>query len=99
MAKILSLAEISNCRHHLYGVRDKVTEYCDAISRVLALYESDDVVQTFFASGSFGQSQYEDLKRLEKALKNYANSVSSELVPKTAEYLSTQEALVTGGED
>ena len=99
MARILSHAEIEACIHDLYEVRDRTAEYCEAISRIISLYESDETVQSLFASGSFGQEQYADLKLLEQSVNNYLHELSQQLVPKTAKYLFEQEKLVTGGED
>lgn len=99
MASILSENELYSVRSDINTIRSQLNEYLNNISIVLSSYKTDPTVETFFASGQFGQAQFDDLLELQQSLEGFINEANDVLIPATLSYVNTQLELVQKGEN
>ena len=95
---LLSESELYALRSDILAIRNGLEEYLANITKVLDSYTNDSTVQSLFASGSFGNEQYNDLLLLKNSLNSFVMEANNSLIPVTASYI-TQLELVQVGED
>lgn len=96
---LLSESELYALRSDILAIRNGLEEYLANITKVLDSYTNDSTVQSLFASGSFGNEQYNDLLLLKNSLNSFVMEANNSLIPVTASYITTQLELVQVGED
>ena len=90
---ILSVEELNQVRRELERLPNALTEYVESIELILNAYMNDATAQSFFASGNFGKSQYEDLLKIKQGLTVYLDATKNKLIPTTINYVNRQLSL------
>lgn len=62
LTKILSKEDISTIIEGMAMYNNAMRSYRDALNTIIESFEDEDIVQSFFFSGNFGQQQMERLK-------------------------------------
>ena len=79
--------------------KESVTNYSNNISKLLNLFENQEVVQSFFKSGQFGKEQMNKIQEIYENLKKYNEELfykDNSIIDRTEKYLSTN-ANIEGG--
>ncbi len=93
--KILSIEELEAIRNSLKVIRDSSDNYLLSIQTVINSFDNQDVVQSFYSSGKFGQAQKERLQEIYKAVQDYTDVITSAhgLIYETTRYTWEQQEL------
>ena len=79
--------------------KESVTNYSNNISKLLSLFENQEIVQSFFKSGQFGQEQMNRIQEIYENLKKYNEELfykDNSIIVKTENYLSANTSIDGG---
>ena len=93
---ILSTSDCGKIDDSLSEFADHVRQYFDQIENSLNVFSGNHFVQSFFASGLFGQDMERELKELRDLLKEYFESLvmGGGLISTTKEVVEEQKRLL-----
>lgn len=96
MNKILSAAECDKVEDTLQEFKQHVTQYVDNINNSIRTFNSNEIVQSFYASGTFGKEMEEELIKIKTGVEKYYDSLvnSNGLIPVTSRTIQTQRDLL-----
>ncbi len=97
---ILSQGDIQTTRENLNTFTTKLDDYTTTMNKVVELFSNQDIVQSLFVSGRFGQEQQQYLENLTKALNEFHQSMindSDGVIRMSQQFLDNQEALLNKG--
>lgn len=97
--KILSEKECSYILDCLSSFNKDVDDYCADIDKSIELFSKIEIVQSFFASGSFGKEMEEELIKVKNSVLKYRDSLtaSNGLIPVTKKVVDEQLSLLRQG--
>lgn len=100
MEKILSEQDINRAKGKLEEFNHIIQKTTKAISTTVGAFENNEIVQSLFISGGFGEKQKNELIKIKNALEEYQNTIcaSGGLYSVTAEYLDAQLARTQSGQ-
>ena len=92
MDTILDETAIENLRVDKKKKKKCITNTCDQITELINRFEAQDVSQSFFVSGNFGNDSKERLLAIKNALNDYLDIVSGDgqLIQQTNIFLDEQ---------
>ena len=73
--RILSVTDCNNIMDNLGQFGNAVLEYFEQIEDSLNLFNANELVQSFYASGNFGREMEEELNKIKTALRKYYDSL------------------------
>ena len=96
---LLTDEKISYIREDLANFEKQVTVFRNDLDEIISSFDSNDVVQSLYASGKFGQQEEEYIREIRKGVEDYYNLLTSGngLINQTKKYLNEQENLNAKG--
>ena len=91
MMRILSNEELYEIETRVDKFGDSIIDYATTIEKVIELFNDDQVVQSFYMAGSFGDEKKQKLMEISLALREYANDMARNersLVAETKRYIA-----------
>lgn len=96
MMRILSNEELYEIETRVEKFGDSIIDYASSIEKVIELFNDNQVVQSFYAAGSFGDEKKQKLMEISRALRDYANDMAineRSLVAETKRYIAGARSL------
>ena len=97
---IISERDIAEIRQHLAAYRKYIEEYSNCITNLLRNYANEEIVQSFFASGKFGEDKRTNIINLTNRIIAFQNSMINDpdgAIKKSEDFLNNQERLLRTG--
>lgn len=94
--KILSIDDIERCSNTVDCLNNELDVYQQNYSNMINVLQDEEIVQTFFVSGIFGETVKTKLDRVKELLSTFSSSIS-ELTAETKIYLNNQKDLNNRG--
>lgn len=100
MNHILSEEELQDILNDLSRISKEIAEEKEKIDIIINNFESNPVVESFYASGNFGKSNQETLQELKSYITEYESSINGGggLVETTKSFVQNQLSRVQGGQ-
>lgn len=100
MDHILSEEEIATILEDLDKISSCINHTKTNLNTVINNFESNPVVESFFASGNFGKINQEALKEIRNCLEEYESCINGDsgLMVVTRNFLQNQQSRVQSGE-
>ncbi len=99
MDKILKERDIDDLEKHVNSFKLDVDNALEACTTVIKSFSNMAVVESFFASGKYGQSEKEEMEKIYNAIQKYSDVINADdgLIAQTKSYIETQRSLVQSG--
>ena len=97
--RILSVSDCDNVLEDLEKFKSSVLEYFEQIQENLNLFNSNELVQSFYASGNLGKEMEQELKSILDAVRKYYDSLvdGSGLISVSKKVIRSQIELLNKG--
>lgn len=91
--ELLTNSEIARIRDYLEEFKEETTRLRSDLTEIIRSFESNEVVQSLYESGKFGQEEEEKIRKIKIGVDEYCNILMGEkgLMNETTNYLDTQE--------
>ena len=93
MSRILSVSDYEEIKEYLTEINNHMVEFQNDIDNAINVFETNEVVQEFYASGKYGTGIKERLQKVKDVVAEYMTAISSgdaSLVVQTQKYVSEQ---------
>ncbi len=99
MDRIISREEAAEIRSNVAAFQTAVYNTTNAAVKVIESFSNEKVVDSFFASGNYGQKEKELMEKILKGVNEYNEAISGAdgLIVQTLKYLDTHTELVESG--
>ncbi len=91
-AKLLSVEDIERAQSIILDIQKQFKEHVRNMDIVISKFSKEEIVETFFESGDFGNDIKERLEELKKELLRYHENIVDATI-KTKEFLTEQMRL------
>ena len=98
MAKILSMLDYQFIEETMDQMKIYATDFDTSMNKMIDLFENNDIVQQFYASGKYGANIKERLAEIRLAVQEYMEIISvgqTALIPQTNQYVHKQAQLLS----
>lgn len=89
----IDLANDEHTKELLIKFNESYEEYYGALQNIITAFKDQEIVQSFFASGKFGQTKAQKINDILLELKEYRNSLTEgedSLIARTNTYLTKE---------
>ena len=90
--KILSKYDITRIYEHINGIGRNVKAYTDDLTVLINSFSNKEIVESFYASGNYGQETKAELEKYLRTIERYMQSILK-LVSVTKDFCAEQSAL------
>ena len=95
--KILSISDIVETRDEIIAFNTQMNTYIECLERIVSLFNSEGIVQSFYESGNYGAEVKEQFGKLLNSFVKY-REITNDISSQTNKFLNTQlELNRTGG--
>ena len=100
MAKILSAEDISTMLDTVNSISECTENAASACETVVNSFTNEAIVQSFYASGAYGEKEQTSIEQILSAVKKYYGVINAEggLIAQTKTFLNTQLSLLETGQ-
>ncbi len=98
--RILSSSELEEMKRNLNILSNAVENYITKTQQVIKTFNDQNIVQSFYSSGKFGNKQRQKLEKISNALKKYWNVIENgegSMIAQTRKYIELSLENVSGG--
>ena len=97
MAKILNISDYQSVEENIKQMNARLEEFKTDITEAINVFENNQIVQEFYASGKYGTGIKERLEQIKLSVSKYVDAISNgndSLVMQTRKYIAEQMKLL-----
>ena len=95
---IMSIQDINEIRDFVAAFNKEVKSYVDDLTTVINSFSNEEIVESFFKSGNFGEVTKTKIEKIRDSAKKYEFSIDG-IISVTDNFLNVQEELNNKGRE
>ena len=94
--RVLSAQECDTISYYLSQFQSRVKAYFENLENAINVFNQNEIVQSFYESGNFGQEMQTELLKIQEAVQEYFDTINGAngVVPLTRQTISSHKNLL-----